>query len=111
MVDLSLYAPPKLMSDDAFGQPTGGRLDGGVFFPAGGYISDPKLAAHNLHRAAEAAGGTFLFGRTVVEIPVSGNRVQGVVLDDGTRISTPVVVNVAGPHSAIVNGMAGPRPT
>ncbi len=107
MVDLKLYAPPKLMSDDAFGQPTGGNIDGGVFFPAGGYVNDPQLAAHNLHRAAEAAGGTFLFGRTVVEIPVSGNRVQGVVLDDGTRISAPVVVNVAGPHSAVINEMAG----
>jgi sarcosine oxidase subunit beta len=29
-----------------------------------------------------------------------------VVLDDGTRITAPVVVNVAGPHSAKVNAMA-----
>ena len=28
-------------------------------------------------------------------------------LDDGTEIAAPVVVNVAGPHSAMVNGMAG----
>jgi len=30
-----------------------------------------------------------------------------VKLDDGTEIASPVVVNVAGPHSAVVNGMAG----
>jgi len=33
--------------------------------------------------------------------------VQGVVLDDGTRIAAPVVVNVAGPHSSQINKLAG----
>ena len=35
--------------------PNGGEtLTGGVFFPTGGYISDPQLATHNLRRAAAA---------------------------------------------------------
>lgn len=105
--DLRRHWPAKRMADPGFGEPTGGELDGGVFFPTAGYIGDPQLASHNLQRAAEAAGGRFLFNRTVVDIPVAGNRVQGVVLDDGSRIAAPVVVNVAGPHSAKVNALVG----
>lgn len=105
--NLESFFPARLMSDPQFGESNGEKLSGGVFFPTGGYISDPQLASHNVQRAAEAAGGSFLFNRKVVEIPVEEGRVQGVVLDDGTRIGAPVVVNVAGPHSSIVNRMAG----
>ena len=45
--------------------------------------------------------------RHVVEIPTRAHRVQGVVLDDGSRIEAPVVVNVAGPHSCKINTLAG----
>ena len=105
--DLSSFSPAKLMSDPDFGEPSGGRIDGAVYFPAGGYISDPQLATRNIQSAAERSGGTFLFNRRVVEIPVENNRVRGVVLDDGRRIEAPVVVNVAGPHSFKVNALAG----
>jgi sarcosine oxidase subunit beta len=104
---LDSYWPAKRMDDPGFGESSGRALDGGVFFPTAGYVSDPQLATHNLQRAAEAAGGRFLFNRRVVEIPRDGGRVAGVVLDDGTRIETPVVVNVAGPHSMAINRMAG----
>ena len=56
------------MSDEGFGEPSGGELSGGVFWPTAGYISDPQLSTHNLQRAAEAKGAEFLFGREVVEI-------------------------------------------
>lgn len=105
--DLQRYWPAKRQDEAGFGEPTGGALQGGVYFPTAGYINDPQLASHNLQRAAEAAGGRFLFNRTVVEIPVAGGRVQGVVLDDGARIAAPVVINVAGPHSSRINAMVG----
>ena len=105
--DTRLYGPPRLMGDDGFGEPSGGELAGGVFWPTAGYISDPQLSTHNLQRAAEAKGSEFRFGREVVEIPNDGGRVRGVRLDDGTEVASPIVVNVAGPHSAIVNRMAG----
>ena len=107
LYDLRRYGPARLPDDEGFAMPVGGEVEGGVFFPTAGYISDPQLATHNLQRAAEAAGATFLFNKTVAEIPQSGRRVQGVVLDDGTRIEAPVVVNVAGPHSQVINAMAG----
>lgn len=105
--DLTSYWPPRRMDDPDFGQPGEGSVESAVFWPTGGYVTDPQLSTHNLQVAAEAAGGRFVFGRTVTEILTSGGRVSGVRLDDGSEIQAPVVVNVAGPYSAAVNAMAG----
>lgn len=105
--DLKSYFPAKRMDDPDFGKPGAGRVEEAVHFPTAGYITDPQLATHNLQRATEAAGGTFLFNQAVTEILQSDGRVAGVKLDDGTEIHAPVVINVAGPHSAKVNAMAG----
>ncbi len=105
--DMTSYFPPKRLDDPEFGHPGSGKVAGGVHFPTAGYISDPQLATHNLQRAAEAVGATFLFNRRVVAIPSADGRVTGVKLDDGTEITAPVVINVGGPHSAKINDMAG----
>jgi sarcosine oxidase subunit beta len=105
--DLTSYAPAKPLQDPDFGEPTGGEIEGAVYFPKGGYISDPQLATQNIQHAAQRVGADFLFNRRVVEIPTQGDRVQGVVLDDGSRIEAPVVVNVAGPHSYKINALVG----
>ncbi|MDP6344085.1 MAG: FAD-dependent oxidoreductase [Alphaproteobacteria bacterium] len=105
--DLRHYGPAKGMGEAGFGEPTGGELPGAVFMPQAGYISDPQLATHNVQRAAEAAGGAFRFNAEVIEIRRAGGRIAGVSLADGSRIDAPVLVNVAGPHSAVVNGLAG----
>jgi sarcosine oxidase subunit beta len=106
--DVQLFHPPKRPEDEGFGEPTGGELPGCVYFPYAGYITDPQLSAHNLQRAAEAAGGEFLFNRRIVEIGKDDSgRIASVTLDDGSTIATRVVVNVAGPHSCKVNEMAG----
>jgi sarcosine oxidase subunit beta len=106
IVSLESFDPPRRPEDAAFGQSNGRMLPGAVFFPTGGYVSDPQLAAHNLQVAAEAAGATFRFGAEVAEIPRRAGRVAGVVLAGGERIEAPVVVNVAGPHSYKINRMA-----
>ena len=105
--DLQSYYPPKRMTDDGFGEPAGGAVAGGVFFPTAGYVTDPQLATHNLQRAAEAHGARFLFGKRVVEIIKRDGRIAGVRLDDGGVVDAPIVVNVAGPASAKINAMAG----
>ena len=102
---LDTFHPPKPRNDAQFGEPNGGRVAGAVFFPRGGYVNDPALAAENAKVAAERAGATFLFRRAVTDILRDG-RVRGVRLDDGTEIAAPVVVNVAGPHSSRINAMA-----
>jgi sarcosine oxidase subunit beta len=105
--DIHRFEPAKRPEDDGFGMPTDDSVAGAVFFPRGGYVSDPKLAAHNAQRAAERHGAEFAFNTEVKAILQLDGSVTGIALADGTRVSAPVVVNVAGPHSSIVNVMAG----
>ena len=107
LFDLRRFGPPRAREDERFGEPSGGELEGAVFWPNGGYVSDPQLATHNLQRAAEAKGAEFAFRREVVRILTGEGRVRGVTLDGGETVCSPVVVNVAGPHSALVNAMVG----
>lgn len=105
--DTHRFEPAKRPEEAGFGEPTGQSINGAVFFPNGGYVNDPKLSAHNAQRAAEHHGAEFLFNTEVTEILRDGDRVTGVVLRNGARISAPVVINIAGPHSARINAMAG----
>lgn len=105
--DTASFWPPKRPTDPEFWDPPEGQLDGAVFTPGSGYVNDSQLATHNLQRAAEAHGGAFRFRAQVVEIRRSNGRVSGVTLADGERLDAPVVVNVAGPHSFLINRMAG----
>lgn len=105
--DTRQYHPARTLEDPAFGEPTGPAVNGAVFFPRGGYVNDPKLSAHNAQRAAEAHGAAFRFNIAVTRILKENGRVSGVELSDGTLVHAPVVVNVAGPHSAKINEMAG----
>ncbi|MDP6213819.1 MAG: FAD-dependent oxidoreductase, partial [Acidimicrobiales bacterium] len=107
LLDHGLYGPPKRPDDPHFWDDPTDTIDGAIFAPDAGYISDPQLSCHNLQRAAEGSGAEFWFNAEVVSINRSDGRVEGVTLADGRRISAPVVVNVAGPHSAVINKMAG----
>lgn len=106
-IDTRQYGPPVTAEDAGFGRPTGGDVPGAVYIPESGYISDPQLACHNVQRACEAHGGEFRFNAEVVEILREGGRTAGIKLSDGSEIRAPVVVNVAGPHSFVINRMAG----
>jgi sarcosine oxidase subunit beta len=105
--DATAFYPPKRADDERFGDPTAESVPGAVFIPSAGYVNDPQLASHNLQRAAEAKGAKFLFDTEVVGIRRHEGRVTGVTLKSGDPIAAPVVVNAAGPHSFIVNRMAG----
>ena len=107
IVDTHKFGPVKLPTDKNFGIHNNENLRGAVFFPTAGYINDPQLSAHNFQRAAENKGANFLFNGSVSEIIKFEGKVTGVILSDGTKIKSKVVVNVAGPHSMKVNEMAG----
>lgn len=104
--DVHAFWPPRRPDDEAFWQKAEEELPGAIYTPGSGYVNDPQLASHNLQRAAEVKGGEFLFNREIVAIRRNG-RVQGVTLENGEEIDAPVVVNVAGPHSFVINRMAG----
>ena len=105
-VDLGAYFPPKRIDDPAFAEETAVALTA-LIEPESGFIDDPKLAAVNLAFAARQHDAQFRFHQTVVAIDRDGDRVSGVSLAGGGRISAPVVVNVGGPHSSLINRLAG----
>ncbi len=106
-VCLDAFGPPKRPDDPAFGLPVPGRMSGGIYLEEAGYVSDPQLAAGNLKASAAARGAEFRFGARVAEVTSSAGGVRGVVLADGTRLSAPIVINAAGPHSRRINELAG----
>lgn len=109
-VDLGAYFPPKRIDDPAFADEAEATLTALVELESG-FVDDPKLAACNLAFAARQHGAQFRFHHEVTAIDrgvVDGaDRVVGVTLADGERISAPVVVNVGGPHSSLINKRAG----
>jgi sarcosine oxidase subunit beta len=102
------FYPPRLPSDDRFWDEPTGEL-GGFYSADGGFVDDPGLAAHNLWAAATAAGAVSKFRAEVTEIRRDGDAVVGVTLNDGTKLDAEIVVNAAGPHSAVINSLAGVR--
>ncbi len=104
---LESYHPPRTRDDADFGLPNGKHVRGAVFWPNGGYVTDPALSSQNLADAARKFGADFRLGVDVTEILKAGGRVTGVRLADGEEIRAPIVVNVAGPGSSLVNKMAG----
>ena len=107
ILDPGIFGPPKRPDDPDFWADATEDLPGAIFTPEAGYVSDPQLTTHNLQRAAESAGAEFRFATAVTGIGRSNGRVTSVTLDDGTTAAAPVVVNVAGPHSYLINQMAG----
>lgn len=106
-IDPSLFGPPTRPDNEAFWKDSAGAIERGYFTPDAGYVSDPQLSCHNLQRGAEARGATFWFNAEVVSIDQEDHRVSGVTLADGRAPRAPIVVNVAGPHSYLINQMAG----
>ncbi|MDC0068350.1 FAD-binding oxidoreductase [Gammaproteobacteria bacterium] len=106
-MSLRAFGPPKSQHEEGFGEPVAGEITSGIFIPASGYVSDPQLAASNLKVAAEHAGSAFSFNVRVTDILHEGGAISGVQLSEGDIIRAPTVVNAAGPHSAVINDMAG----
>ena len=101
------YSPSKRPEDETFFETPMRKIVSAIYSPSSGYMSDAQLCARNLQAAAESRGSRFLFNRQVVGIRRSGGRINGIVLSDGQKIDAPVVINAAGPHSFVINEMAG----
>ena len=105
-IDPGRFWPPKRLDDDAFWAEPDGQL-GAFYNPDGGFVDDPQLAAENLAAAAARRGVSFRFRTMIVGVRTAGGRVTGLNLADGSVLSAPVVVNVAGPWSSGFNRVAG----
>jgi sarcosine oxidase subunit beta len=105
--DTTMFFPPKRHDDPDFGKPTGDKVLGAMYYDGGGYVGDPILATKNIQQAAEAKGSIFIYNQEVTQVRQADGRVTGVALADGREFDAPVVVNCAGPHSFIINRLAG----
>lgn len=108
-LDIASQFPPRPVDDPGFFEPTGPSIEGAVLEKDSGYVVSPGLATQNLRTAGEREGVRFLLNHEVVEIRVEDSGDFRVDFADGDSIDCEVLVNVAGPHSAQVNQMAGVR--
>lgn len=106
-MDFGWYGPPTRPDDPAFWKDAKQPVKGALWSPDAGYVSDPQLSCHNLQRGAEAHGAEFRFKTEVTGILRDGDAASGVQLADGSEVMAPTVINVAGPHSFLINKMAG----
>ena len=79
----------------------------GVLGPEDGY-ANPREVLSGFRRAAETAGAEYRID-DVVGIEHAGGRITGVTLAGGDTVSTPIVVNAAGPWAGRIAAMAGLR--
>ena len=80
-------------------------LRAATFCPSDG-LAGPNEVTSGYAQAARRRGATIVEGTAVESIEREGGRVTAVVAA-GRRIATPLVVNCAGPHAAVVGEMAG----
>jgi sarcosine oxidase, subunit beta len=69
-------------------------------------LGNPHEVTQSYVAQARRLGASFRFGESATGLVMDGNRVTGVRTAGGT-ISTPMVVNAAGPHAREVGSWAG----
>jgi phytoene desaturase len=80
-------------------------IGAGVWHPVGGIGAVPRALA----AAATDAGVSFRYATAVRELETAGNRVTGVLLDDGERLPADAVVVTSDAPHRLVPGLRGPR--
>src|SRR5690606_20552928 len=81
------------------------RLRGAAWCPDDG-VTDPNGVTMGFAKGAQAMGVEIVRGTEVTGVELTGHRVAGVRTTAGT-ISTPIVVNAAGPWAKSVGRMLG----
>jgi glycine oxidase len=81
-----------------------GKLAGAVWSPQDHQVENRKLAPA-LRKAAERAGAIVREHTPVKEISISGGRADGIILEDGSKVSSDAVVLAAGAWSRSIGGL------
>lgn len=106
-LDTTSRFPPRPVSDPSFLEPGGRAVAGAVYEEDAGYVVSPGVATSNLRRAGEREGVRFLMNRRVRGIQPAGPGRFVVEIEAKGSLECDAVVNAAGPHSSVVNRMAG----
>ena len=106
-LDTASHFPARRVDDPAFMDSSNRPIAGAIFEEDSGYVVSPGVATSNLRRAGERDGVRFLLNREVTAIRPARSRGFEIGIAGHQAIECDVVVNAAGPHSAIMNRMAG----
>ncbi|HJN50278.1 MAG: FAD-dependent oxidoreductase [Pseudomonadales bacterium] len=106
-LDTSSNFPPLPPDHEAFFESRGREIEGAVFEEDAGYVVSPGLATQNLRDAGERDGVHFQLNREVQRIDKRDDGKFELRTEDGASIESEVLVNAAGPHSSIINRLAG----
>ena len=82
-----------------------GKLAGAVFSPEDHQVDNRKLAAGAAHRRRSGRRRRSASTRAVERDFISGGRVDGVVLADGSKVAADMVVLAAGAWSRSIGGL------
>jgi len=82
------------------------RHAGTVGRPVGGSGMVPAA----IERSFVAAGGQVRLNTRVTAITCEGPAVRGVILDDGTEVTAPIVVSACNPHHTFLAWLTNPPP-
>jgi glycine oxidase len=83
-------------------------LSGGVWLENDARVT-PPLLYRATHIAAARAGVTFRTGAFVQQLLLEGERVVGVVLEDGSSLRADFVVIAAGSWTSLISGLSAAR--
>ncbi len=109
-LDTRSHQPVRRPEDPDFFDDSGSPIAGALFEPDSGYVVSPLGSTKDLRAAGEREGVRFILGRGVRAIhDGEGPRRFRLELEDDSELSADVVVNAAGPHSAIINELASVR--
>jgi sarcosine oxidase subunit beta len=106
-LDTASHFPARPVCDPAFLEPSDRPIAGAIYEEDSGYVVSPGVATSNLRRAGEREGVRFLLNRQVQAIQTANPRRFRIETAARGSIECDVVVNAAGPHSGVVNRMAG----
>ena len=98
---------PCKVDDNNFGIPVEGRkVEGAIYMPDTGYVSDPQLVCKNMEFASKKEGCEYHYKCEIVDILKNKNKIQGLKLKNGEVISSRMLLNAAGAHSNKITEMA-----
>ncbi len=100
------FYPPRRVDDEDFFESGKRPIEGAVFEEGAGYVVSPDLATQNLRSAGEREGVRFLLNHEVRSIESAPGRFR-VIASNGVEIESETLINAAGPHSSVINRMAG----
>ena len=105
-LDLDNSYIPRRIDDEKFGEVEEGGIQGCIYMPKTGFVSDPSLACSNLEYGSIKNGVEYQYGTETIDILKENGKVKGIKSRNGDTYYAPIIVNCAGPYSQIVNRMA-----